>query len=83
MLLLSRRDLLRALPFSVPLLAVAKPGEIHKLGEAPQLFVALMGLYQFYLVRAQHQMAREILGVLGFPLAFHAVRKLVYRRSSN
>ena len=38
MLLLSRRDLLRALPFSVPPLAVGKPGEIHKLGDAPQLF---------------------------------------------
>jgi TOMM system kinase/cyclase fusion protein len=32
----------------------------QQVGEAPQLFVALMGLYQFYLVRAQHQMAREM-----------------------
>jgi predicted ATPase len=32
----------------------------RQVGETPQLFVALMGLWQFYLVRAQHQTAREL-----------------------
>jgi predicted ATPase len=32
----------------------------RQVGETPQLFVALMGLWQFSLVRAQHQTAREL-----------------------
>jgi predicted ATPase len=32
----------------------------RQVGETPQLFAALMGLWQFYLVRAQHQTAREL-----------------------
>jgi predicted ATPase/class 3 adenylate cyclase len=32
----------------------------RQVGETPQLFVTLMGLWQFYLVRAQHQTAREL-----------------------
>jgi predicted ATPase len=32
----------------------------RQMGETPQLFVTLMGLWQFYLVRAQHQTAREL-----------------------
>ncbi len=32
----------------------------RQVGDTPQLFVALMGLWQFYLVRAQHETAREL-----------------------
>ena len=32
----------------------------RQVGETPQLFEVLMGLWQFYLVRAQHQTAREL-----------------------
>jgi predicted ATPase len=32
----------------------------RQMGETPQLFVTLMGLWQCYLVRAQHQTAREL-----------------------
>ena len=32
----------------------------RRVGDTPQLFVALMGLWQFYLVRAQHHTAREL-----------------------
>ena len=32
----------------------------RNVGETPQLFGTLMGLWQFYLVRAQHQTAREL-----------------------
>ena len=32
----------------------------RQVGDTPQLFVALMGLWQFYLVRAQHRTAREL-----------------------
>ncbi len=32
----------------------------RQVGETPQLFVALMGLWQFHLISAQHQTAREL-----------------------
>jgi predicted ATPase len=32
----------------------------RQVGETPHLFVTLMGLWQFYLVRAQHQTAKEL-----------------------
>ena len=38
MLYLSRRDLLRILPFSAAPVAMPKPGEIRKIGDEPQLF---------------------------------------------
>src|SRR5215470_1089301 len=39
MLIWSRRDLLKAIPLTAALPAVAKTGEPLKMGEAPQLFV--------------------------------------------
>jgi DNA-binding SARP family transcriptional activator/predicted ATPase len=32
----------------------------HQIGDTPRLFAALVGLWQFYLVRAQHGTAREL-----------------------
>jgi DNA-binding SARP family transcriptional activator/predicted ATPase len=32
----------------------------RRVGDRPQLFAALMGLWQYYLVRAQHETAREL-----------------------